>query len=176
MFGVRRFSRVSAAASSADLIAWHDRTLEKQFKRRELIGKVTKERYARADDESPADIKRLSTLLLQAQGILNQCKREPEIKANDVYVDLLYITVLNTPPYKEEYILSETSEIFSNNENDFVLKGTEELLGESRCRNPVTIMKLYAKVVKLYADSGRIKEAENLLAQAKRTAEKLIIV
>lgn len=109
---------------------------------------------------------------MQAQEILKQCKREPEIKVNDIYVNLLYVTVLNTPAYKEEYILSETSEIFSNNENDFVLEGAAELLEESSCRNPMTIMKLYAMAVKLHAESGRIKEAENLLAQAKLTARK----
>ena len=155
------------------ITAWSDRALEKKFRKRGLAGKVAKERFARINDDSPADINRLNALLLQAQEILKQCKREPEIKANDIYVDLLYITVLNTHPYKEEYILSETSKIFSDNRNDFVLKGASELIEESNYRNPMTIMKLYAKVVKLHAESGRIKEAENLLAQAKLTAEKV---
>ena len=154
------------------ITAWSDRALEKKFRKRGIAGEVAKERFARINDDSPADINRLNALLLQAQEILKQCKREPEIKANDIYVDLLYITVLNTHPYKEEYILSETSEIFSDNRNDFVLKGASELLEESSCRNPMTIMKLYAMAVKLHAESGRIKEAENLLAQAKLTARK----
>ena len=100
------------------------------------------ERYSRVKDESPADIVKLISLLNQSEDILRQCKREPVMKSNDVYINLLYVTVLNTPQYKEEYILTETSDIFSDKETDFVLKSTAELLDRSESRNPVTIMKL----------------------------------
>ena len=36
---------------------------------------VQRERYARAKDESPADIKKIAGLLAQAEDILRECKR-----------------------------------------------------------------------------------------------------
>ena len=112
-------------------------------------------------------------MITQSEDILRQCKREPAIKSNDVYVNLLYITVLNTPQYKEEYILTETSDIFSDEETDFVLKSTAELLDGSESRNQIAIMQLYAMVVLIHADNKRFEEAEKLLKQAKRMAEKV---
>lgn len=147
-----------------------DQKLEKQYDK--FTVKLMQERKARINDESPADIGKLASLIIQSEDILGQCKREPVIRSNDAYVDLLYITVLNTPKYKEEYILTETSDIFSNKETDFVLKGTAELLDESEGRNPFTIMKLYAMAVLIHADNKRFEEAEKLLKQAKRMAEK----
>lgn len=164
------------------LIDYHDRKMKKiapkinqrlEKKYDKLIVRVMREREARINDESPADIGKLSSLITQSEDILRQCKREPKIKSNDVYVNLLYITVLNTPQYKEEYILTETSDIFSNKETDFVLKGTAELLDESEGRNPFTIMKLYAMAVLIHAGNKRFEEAEKLLKRAERDAEKL---
>lgn len=149
------------------------RLREKTFEKNGLIGKVNLERYSRVKDESPADIVKLISLLNQSEDILRQCKREPVMKSNDVYINLLYVTVLNTPQYKEEYILTETSDIFSDKETDFVLKSTAELLDRSESRNPVTIMKLYAMAILIHADNGRFEEADRLLDQAKRVAEKV---
>ena len=162
------------------IIAYRDRKMkkidqwrEKQLDKRGIDGRVVRERYARINDESPADIGKLSSLITQSEDILRQCKREPAIKSNDVYVNLLYITVLNTPQYKEEYILTETSDIFSDEETDFVLKSTAELLDGSESRNQIAIMQLYAMVVLIHADNKRFEEAEKLLKQAKRMAEKV---
>lgn len=146
---------------------------EKYFNKHGLIGMVQRERYARAKDESPADIKKLAVLLTQSEDILRQCKREPTIKANDAYINLLYETVLNAPRYKEDYILAEASNIFMNAETDFVMQGTSELLDDENSRNPLTIMKLYASVVLIYADNNRFEEAEKLLKQAEKLAEKV---
>lgn len=146
---------------------------EKIFEKQGLVGKVGRERYARVKDESPADIAKLASLLVQSENILRECKREPAIKSNDVYVNLLYVTVLNTPRYKEEYILAETSDIFTDSETDFVLKGTAELLDEGARSNPIIIMRLYTMAVYIHADNKRFEEAEKLLEQAKRVAEKV---
>uniref|UniRef100_UPI004056FFDB protein kinase domain-containing protein n=1 Tax=Agathobacter sp. TaxID=2021311 RepID=UPI004056FFDB len=154
------------------MLAWRDQTMEKRFQKQGLIGNVMRERYTRANDETPADIEKLTSLLFQAEDILRQCKKEDVIKSNDVYVNLLYVTVLNMPRYKEEYILAETNEIFSKNEDDFVMKGTIELLNDSERRNPITIMQLYAMVILIFAENGRINDAENLLGRAKKLAEK----
>lgn len=160
------------------LIAYRDRRMKKiapkiDQKLDKFTVKLMQERKTRISDESPADIGKLASLIIQSEDILRQCKREPVIRSNDAYVDLLYITVLNIPKYKEEYILTETSDIFSNIETDFVLKGTAELLDESEGRNLFAIMKLYAMAVLIHADNKRFEEAEKLLKQAKRMAEKV---
>lgn len=146
---------------------------EKQFAKNGIVGMIQRERYARAADESPADIKKIAVLLAQAEDILRECKRDETIKVNDAYVNLLYETVLNTPHYREDYILAETGDIFSDNENKFVLKGTAELLDESESRNPITIIQLYAMAVLIHAENKRFGEAEKLLAQAEKIAAKV---
>lgn len=154
------------------MIGWQNRAREKRYQKRGLTGKIARERCARAADESPADKEKLSALLFQAEEILNQCKKETIIKNKDVYAELLYVTVLNTPRYREEYILAKTGEIFSEYEEDFVIKGTQELLDTGESRNPATIMQLYTMVVFIHAEDGRRKEAEDLLERAKRYAGK----
>lgn len=162
------------------LVSFRDRRMvkvkkwqEKQFAKNGIVGMVQRERYARASDESPADIKKIAGLLAQTEDILRECKRDETIKASDAYINLLYETVLNTPQYKEDYILAETGNIFSDTEGDFVLKGTAELLDESESRNPITIMRLYTMAVLIHADNKRFDEAEKLLEQAEKIATKV---
>ena len=151
-----------------------DRWREKQFAKRGIIGQVSRERYIRRFDDSPADIEKLSSLLIQSEDILRQCKREPAIKSNDVYINLLYVTVLNTLQYREDYyLLTEASNIFSKAENDFVMNGASELFDSESSRNPVTIMMLHAKVFDIYVTYGNIEKAKDQLGQAKRMAEKI---
>ncbi|MGI6545607.1 MAG: protein kinase domain-containing protein [Fastidiosipilaceae bacterium] len=144
---------------------------EKSSDEQDLSETVRRERHARIKDESPADIAKLTSLLVQSEDILRQCKREPAIKSNDVYANLLYVTVLNTPHYKEEYILAETDAILSKSEIDFVLKEAAERLDEGVSRNPITIMRLYAMAVLIHADNKRFEEADKLLEQAKQMAK-----
>ena len=139
-----------------------------------LGGKVACERYARViDEEAPADIEKLTSLLIQSENILKQCKRELTIRNNDVYVNLHFLTVLNTPDYKEEYILDEISDIFSYCEIDFALKDIAASLEERESGNPIAIMQLYAMAVLIHAQNGRLVEAEKLLKRAKRIADKV---
>lgn len=182
-----------SAARSADLpsgrqdkrmfwkpIIYSGLSMKKAGRRREkksagqgIAEKVYLERLVRLDDESPADIKKLTSLLLQSEDILRQCKREPALKSNDVYIHLLYVTVLNTPMYKEEYILAETGEIFSDCETGFASKGAAGLSDDGESRGPAVIMQLYAKAVIIHADNGRFQEAEKLLEQAKQMADEV---
>lgn len=138
-----------------------------------LIETVMRERIARANDETPADIDKLASLLLQAEDILSQCRREAAIKSSDLYVDLLYVTVLNTPRYKEAYILNETHSIFSGGETDLVLKGPAEWLDESLSKNPAAIMQFYAMAVLIHGENERFAEAEKLLEEARRFAKRI---
>lgn len=163
------------------LIAFHDHRMEKIYKRCEkkleekgYTGKVMRERLARIRDESPADIAKLVSLLIQSEDILRQCKRESQIKSNDVYVELLYVTVLNTLQYREDYyILTEASDIVVNAEKNFILKGASELFDSDSSRNPKTIMMLHAKVFDIYVTYGNMEKAENQLEQAKQMTEKV---
>ena len=138
-----------------------------------LIGNVFYERYARIGDDSPADMEKLSSLLMQSEDILRQCRRDPVMKADDVYHNLLYITLLNMPRYKEESILAGADDIFSDNSTGFALKNKASLLGEEGKGNPIAVMKLYAAAVLIHADNKRFEEAGKLLEQAEKVARKV---
>lgn len=146
--------------------------LKRNIKKHGLSGKVTRERvFIRIWDNLPADYKKLSKLLTQAENILNQCKREDVIKNNGVYDALLYTTVLNIPHYREDYVLVEANQIFADVENDFVIRNTKKLFAESEADNAIAIMQLYARVVLIYAEYGRIDKAQELLECAKEFAK-----
>ena len=141
--------------------------IEKQ-EQKTLIGRVAMEREKRIHDTNPADLKKLMALLSQAEDIITKCKRDQIIKNTEVYVNLLYVTLLNTPDYKEDYILDETTDMFSNDNFDFIRKGTDELIESDLSRNAITLFRLYAKVILVHAERGRIEESEIMLEQANR--------
>ena len=121
------------------------------------------------------DFEKLSTLLEQSESILDSCKREPAVKRLAIYTRLHCITVLNAPPYREEYILSEISDIFSDIADGAALNRT---FGTSRDGAvdeylAVAIMKLYARAVLIHADNRRFIKAEKLLAQARDVARSI---
>lgn len=151
----------------------NDQKLKEKLRKQGMIGMVMQERLACVDDQTPADIKKLAALLSQSEEILRQCKRESQMRETDVYMNLLYVTVLNTPRYREDYILKETSDIFARDETDFILKGTAELMNDCVSKNPATIIKLYKMAVLIHADSGRFEESEKLLAEAERLTKKV---
>lgn len=153
------------------MLAWRERTMEKQFQKRGLIGKVNRERWHRINDCSPADMQKLSSLLLQAEDILRQCKRDVVISSGEIYTNLLYATVLNIPQYKKDIILAETNKILSDTNMDFIIDGTTELLNSESSRNPIAIMQLYAKVILIYAESQKYDKAEIMLKRAKKIAD-----
>lgn len=153
------------------IIAWRDRVMEKQFQKHGLVGEVTRERWLRIGDQSPANIQKIFSLLLQAEDILRQCRKDTVIKNNEIYIELLYITLLNFPQYKKDYIFRETSNIFSNDEVEFVVNGANELLASDASRNPITIMQLYAKVVLIYAETKDPNKANEIIQQAKKVVD-----
>lgn len=144
---------------------------ERRYQERGLIGKVAKERLCRIEDILPANIQRLAALLVQSEDILTQCKREPEVKACDVYAELLYNTVLNLPKYNEDLFLSEAKEIFSD--ADFVSNGIVELLDGGDCKNPITLMCIYEEAVCIAANDQKFDEAKELVHQAKALEERV---
>ena len=88
----------------------------------------------------------------QAREILLQCKREKAICNLSSYKKLHPITVLNTPLYKEEYILEQSRIIFKNYTQ----------------YDSKMIMKLFHIVVEIHMKNGQRKEAVHVLKQAKQ--------
>lgn len=173
IFELASLNKVSKSSIYKKMLDWCGYMLEQQFQKQGIIGMVTRERYARIHDETPADMEKLSSLLVQAENILNQCKRETMIQKNDIYINLLSITILNMPQYREEYILTETRDILAKIDQDFTTKNKLELFDEVESNNPVVMMKFYDIVITIYAENGRISEAENMLKKAKWLADKV---
>ncbi len=137
-----------------------------------LAEKLLEERLKSFDDDSPADIKRLVSLVFQTEEILETCKREPIFKQRELYLNLLYLTILNMPLYREDYILARISEICTEKQ-DFVMSQSEEFLENNECKNPMTIMQIFAKAALIYQDRGRFKEAKNIISRARQFAKKV---
>lgn len=73
-----------------------------------------------AANEAPADMEKIAMLLAQSEDILRECKREPMVTASYAYVNLRYEAILNTPTYRESYILAETADIFQTIQTEFL--------------------------------------------------------
>lgn len=147
LFGVMEASHESFKKHFL-LKKWFDRFTESHG----VIGEAVRQRYNRYEDWSPADHKKITFYLQLSEGILNNCKREPLLLEENIYLDLLYRTVINMPRYRE----------------DFILKQAEELLKNPRSQNGVTIMKLYDCILSIYqewkdfdAAFSKLKEAED---------------
>ena len=146
---------------------------QSQLEKYGLDSRIVQE-HIRRDDHMPADFQKLASLLIQAEDILRQCKREPAIKSKTIYLDLLYVTLINTLQYREDYYhLTQADNILSNAENDFVLNGASELIGNENSRTPIAVMELYAKAFEVYAKYGDMDKAKKQLEQAEIFAEKV---
>ena len=115
------------------------------------VGEAVRQRYDRCEDWSPADLKKIAFYVQLSEGILDNCKREPPLLEENIYLDLLYRTVVNMPRYRE----------------DFILERAEELLRDPRGQNGFTIMKMYNCILSIYqewkdfdAAFAKLKEAE----------------
>lgn len=133
-----------------------------------IVGKMMEERIKRFDD-LPADIKKLSSLLNRSESVLRQCKYEPVIKKNSVYIDLLYVTIINLLEYRDDSaVLSKANELFSDAENGFILNGASELLSRKYSeKSHIQILKIRTLLLKVYNSMGDTDKAKKQLAQAE---------
>ena len=138
---------------------WFDKFTESQG----VIGETLRQRYDRCNDLNPANHKKIAFCVQMAEGILNNCKREPVLLKENIYLDLLYRTVVNMPRYRE----------------DFILERAEELLKNPRSQNGFTVMKLYGCILSIYQEwkdfgsaSAKLKEAE---AAAKKFSHNYVM-
>lgn len=131
---------------------WFDRFTESQG----IIGEAVRQRYDRCEDWSPADLKKIAFYVQLSEGILDNCKREPLLLTENIYLDLLYRTVVNMPRYRE----------------DFILERAEELLKNPRSQNGFTIMKLYDCILSIYQERKDFDAASSKLKEAEDAAKK----
>lgn len=131
---------------------WFDRFTESQG----YIGETVRQRYERCEDWSPADHKKIAFYVRLAEGILDNCKREPVLLEENIYFDLLYRTVINMPRHRE----------------DFILARAEELIASPRSQNGFTIMKLYDCILSIYQERKDFDAAEKKLREAEKAAKK----
>lgn len=131
---------------------WFERFTESQG----YIGETVRQRYKRYEDWSPADHKKIAFYVRLAEGILDNCKREPILLEENIYFDLLYRVVINMPRHRE----------------DFILERAEELIASPRSQNGFTIMKLYDCILSIYQERKDFDTAEMKLREAEKAAKK----
>ena len=131
---------------------WFDRFTESQG----VIGEAVRQRYYRCENWSPADHEKIAFCVQLSEGILDNCKREPLLLEEGIYLDLLYRTVVNMPRYRE----------------DFILERAEELLKNPHSQNGFTIMKLYDCILSIYQEWKDFDAVSSMLKEAEDAAKK----
>lgn len=146
-----------------------DKRLEKKSDKQKLVGKIYRERYARIKDESPADIKKLTKLLFQAENILKQCQREAALCDTDLFLNLQLTVLLNMPRYREDFIFSEKNRLFANNAKvlDF---GEYANSMRNISQDAVSLMLIYKLVFSIYAAHGNKEAMKDWLESANKAA------
>ena len=146
-----------------------DKRLEKKSDKQKLVGKIYRERYARIKDESPADIKKLTKLLFQAENILKQCQREAALCDTDLFLNLQLTVLLNMPRYREDFIFSEKNLLFANNAKvlDF---GEYANSMRNISQDAVSLMLIYKLVFSIYAAHGNKEAMKDWLESANKAA------
>lgn len=143
---------------------------EKQYDKHGLAGAVYRERSARIKDEAPADIKKLTWLLSQAENIITQCQREKVIYDTDLYINLQITVLLNMPRYREDFIFSETSRILAENAKTIDFGDYTNAKRDIR-QDAIGIMQIYELVFSIHAAHGDTKAMKSLLDTAGKAAK-----
>lgn len=143
---------------------------EKQFEKQGLIGKVSRERYARVNDEAPADIAKLTKLLFQAENIIKQCQREEVFYDTDIFVNLQFAVLLNMPRYREDFISSETSRILAENAKAIDLGDFVGPMSDIR-QDATMIMRVYELAFSIHAAHRDTDAMKALLDKANKASK-----
>ena len=148
-----------------------DKRLEKKSDKQRLVGTVYRERCARIKDEFPADIKKLTKLLFQAENILKQCQREAALCDTDLFINLQLTVLLNMPRYREDFIFSEKNRLFANNAKvlDF---GEYANSMRNISQDAVSLMLIYKLVFSIYAAHGNKEAMKDWLESANKAARR----
>lgn len=138
-----------------------------QWDKHGLIGKLNQERQARIKDESPADIEKLTKLLYLAEGIIKQCQREKVICDTDLFTNLQVVVLLNMPRYRDDFIISETSQILSDNIK--AIDQDEDSMHKMKL-DAVVIMQIYELIFSITANREDLEGMQDILARAKKAS------
>ena len=130
---------------------------------REIVGDgigadVLQEHIQNSDREQIKDYRRLRAWLDTAEGILDYCKRETDVREINAYNLLLYGTVMNMPPDREDYILEHAEEWLASLDED----------GWNCAKGMV--LDLYDRVMNIYEERKESRMAYSELKKAERIA------
>lgn len=134
--------------------------LEKWFNqftsKKGVLGETLRQRYEQSSDRTTTDRDKLRQLVQLSESVCNACKREPELQKKNIYLDLLYCTILNMPRFKEVFILDRSL----------------ELIQSSAARNGIALMKLYHCVIEVYQEQNEYDKAHQIVLDAETTAKR----
>lgn len=105
------------------------------------------------------DYRRLRVWLDMAEGILDYCKKETDVREINVYYLLLYDTVMNMPMDREDYILEHAEEWLDSLEE----RSWDYPEGKM-------ILDLYDRIMTIYEERRESREAYARLEKAERIA------
>ena len=102
--------------------------------------------------ENPATNREEVREILRLAMAVQECgKREPKICSSDIYMELLYYTIVNTP-YENERFIREKS---------------EEFIALFRHHNERMLLRIYQELLEVLYDHGEFEEAKRRIRQAR---------
>lgn len=121
-----------------------------------VIGEVTLERILHSNESQATNQKILNKYLRLSEGVLDSCKKVTALHETNIYKDLLYSTIINTPRDREEYIMAHSEELFS----------------DATCTNTEALIKLYDYVVYIHCAKEEFELAYDKIMHAKKIISK----
>lgn len=113
----------------------------------------------------------LHTLLFQVEEIIYQCKQEKIIQKIQSYQTLRCYTVCHMPRYREEFILTQASQMLKEYRKQ-VFTNRDNGLREKPTISSVIAMKLYQLIAIIYEERGELDKAYKTIMYAWKIAEK----
>lgn len=107
-------------------------------------------------DSKLPDYKKLRNALQTSKSVLLHAGRDCILGSEEIYMDLLFATLINSPKDQEAYVIGNC----------------ERLLSDKDCKNPYSTMELYDYVVYLQCQKSDYDEAGKYLDRAKSFAQK----
>lgn len=130
----------------------NEKIITKIFNQDDPVESVAYKRMLRNDAREPTDLDKLNDYVALSEKFLNNIQNISDLNSNDLYVNLLYCTVMAMPSYREDYILEKA----------------KSLLNDNPYNNGNTILKLYDRIVWIYTERGDFDSAYNEICNAKK--------
>lgn len=136
---------------------WLETWFHRYTQKHGVIGDTLRQRYERSEDREPSNRERVARYVQIAEGVIIACDREQLLRQQEIYPDFLFITLLNTPRHKE----------------DFLLKYSAALINHPASRNVVALMKLYRCMLNVYQERKDFASAFRVLKEGEQASRKL---